>query len=118
MTHATAIGCRVKSGWAMVVLVTGPRTAPRVLDRRHILLSDPRTPRTRQPWHKGFGMEQTDLALVRGLTRIIARCADRSVAQLLRDYRALGHSPRKSGIVVGSLVDPAAITNPHIRAHA
>lgn len=114
----TAIGCRVKSGWATVVLVAGPVTAPRVLDRRRIELSDPAVPATIQPYHAAFGTEQTDVATVRRLSRIVANCAARSVAELLRAYRKMGWRPRRIGLVVGSTVDPASIANQHIRAHA
>lgn len=55
---------------------------------------------------------------MRWLTRIVARCASRSVVSLLGPYRAMGYRPRRIAIVVGSTVDPALITNQHIRAHA
>lgn len=115
---ATAIGCRVKSGWAVTVLLAGPVTAPRVLDRRRIELSDPTVPETVQPYHAGFGTEQTNPAAVRRLTRIVARCASQSVASLLRTYRAMGYRPQRLALIVGSTVDPASIANQHIRAHA
>lgn len=114
----TALGCRVKSGWATAVLLAGPTAAPRVLDRRRIELSDPTVPESRQPYHAGFGTEQTDAAAVARLVRLVTRCARRSVAALVRRYHAAGHRPRSMGVVVGSVVDPASITNPHIRAHA
>jgi hypothetical protein len=46
MPRAT-IGFRIKSGWAMAVLLAGPTANPRVVERRRIALSDPRMPRTR-----------------------------------------------------------------------
>jgi len=113
-----ALGLRVKSGWAMVVLLTGPTSAPRVLDRRRIELSDPARPRTRQPYHAGFGTAQTSAAVITRLVRTIERRAHRSLKDLLREYAKAGVRPRAAGIVVGSLIDPARIGNPHIRAHA
>lgn len=114
----TAIGCRVKSGWAMTVLLAGSASAPQVLDRRRIELSDPAVPATVQPYHAGFGTEQTDAATVRRLSRMVARCATRSVTDLVRSYHAMGYRPGRIGLVVGSTVDPASIANQHIRAHA
>src|SRR5687767_4736471 len=114
----TVIGCRVKSGWAMTVLLAGPAAAPRVLDRRRIDLSDPSVADSIQPYHAGFGREQDDERVVAHLTRIIARCTQHSVSQLLDTYHALGAHPARLAIVVGSLVDPASIANQHIRAHA
>jgi len=115
---ATAIGCRVKSGWAMTVLLAGPVDSPCVLDRRRIELSDPSIPDTTQPYHAGLHTERTDAGAVEQLTRMVARCAHQSVATLVRAYRAMGHKPARIGIVVGSIIDPATIANQHIRAHA
>ncbi|MGH7538403.1 MAG: hypothetical protein ACREMF_07200 [Gemmatimonadales bacterium] len=113
-----ALGIRVKSGWAVGVLLAGPATAPRAFDRQRIELADPRVPRTRQPYHAGFGVEQTSRQTIARLVRIVERCARRSVAALLRRYRSDGFALRGVGVVVGSVIDPARIANPHIRAHA
>ncbi|HKE90851.1 MAG TPA: hypothetical protein VKB45_10960 [Gemmatimonadales bacterium] len=118
MPLRTALGLRIKSGWAMVVLIAGPARSPRVLDRRRIELSDPARPRTRQPYHAGFGTAQTSQAVIRRLVRRIERCAARSLRQLVREYGRSGVRPRTAGIVVGSVIDPNRIGNPHIRAHA
>lgn len=40
------------------------------------------------------------------------------MAALLQDYESAGHRLRGTGLVVGSLVDPATIANDHIRIHA
>jgi hypothetical protein len=53
-----SIGCRVKSGWAMTVLLAGPVDSPRVLDRRRIQLSDPSVPDTIQTYHAGLHAER------------------------------------------------------------
>jgi len=117
MRRAT-IGLRVKSGWAMAVVLEGPTAAPRVLERCRIELSDPRVPRTRQPYHAGFGLAQTSRRTIARLVRVIERCANHSVAELVRRSRAQGLVVRGVAIVVGSVTDPASIANPHIRAHA
>ena len=117
-SSTTAIGCRVKSGWAMTVLLAGPVGSPRVLDRRRIELSDPSVPDTMQPYHAGLHAERTDASTVEQLTRVVARCAQQELARLVQAYRAIGHQPTRIGIVVGSIIDPATIANPHIRAHA
>ena len=114
----TALGLRIKSGWAMVVLVAGPARAPSVLDRRRIELSDPVRPRTRQPYHAGFGTAQTSRTVIARLVRVIERRAARSLRVLVREYGRRGVRPRAAGLVVGSVIDPNRIGNPHIRAHA
>ncbi len=113
-----AIGLRVKSGWASVVLLSGPVASPRVLDRRILDLSDPAIPASRQPFHAGMGRAQRHVAKLARLVRVVEGYARRSVAALVKDYRAAGHRLRGVGVVVGSDIDPQRITNPHIRAHA
>jgi hypothetical protein len=113
-----AVGFRVKSGLAIAVLVAGPVRSPRALDRRVVELCDPDLPASRQPYHASMGTLQTDEAKVDTLRKAITRAAGRSVTALMRDYRKAGHDVRSAGLVAGSLVDPATITNPHIRAHA
>jgi hypothetical protein len=49
---------------------------------------------------------------------IIERCARESVDALLAEIRLNGRPCRRAGLVVGSVIDPATVGNPHIRAHA
>src|SRR6267142_3077341 len=113
-----SLGCRVKSGRAVAVLLAGPVGSPRLLDRREIDLCDPAVAASRQPYHAAMGTLQTDEAKVVRLREIVAQAAQRSVADLMKAYRDAGHEVRSAGLVVGSEIDPAKITNPHIRAHA
>jgi len=116
---AAALGFRVKSGWATAVLLVGPRTAPRVLDRRIVELADPEVPEARQPFHAALGVHEARGARAAArLVRSVERFAQRSLAQLWAECRARGNRIRGVGIVVGSTIDPAAIANDHIRAHA
>lgn len=112
-----AVGVRVKSGWAAVVLLAGPKSAPRVLDSRIIELSDPDVADSRQPYHAGFGTAQSDLAKVARLVRGIERFSRASLAAVIAEYRKRGRL-RGAGVVVPSLTDPATIASPHMRAHA
>jgi hypothetical protein len=115
----TALGFRVKSGWATTVLVVGPAREPRVADRRALQLSDPAVPGTRQPYHAVLAAAaRNGLAVERRLLGVVRRATRASVRRLLREYRAHGRRPRRAGIVVGSVIDPATIGNDHIRAHA
>jgi hypothetical protein len=113
-----ALGFRVKSGWATAVLLGGTARAPQVLDCGKVDLSDDEVPETRQPHHAGMGMLQTDQAKVSRLSKIIARAALRSVAEMMQKYKEAGHVIPSAGLVVGSEIDPAKVGNPHIRAHA
>jgi hypothetical protein len=117
-SEAAAVGFRVKSGWAAAVLIAGPPQSPRLLDRRAIDLCDPAIPQSRQPYHADRGTLQTDEAKLRRLREVVLRATRRAVAELIQDYRNAGHAVRAAGLVVGSVIEPARITNPHIRAHA
>jgi hypothetical protein len=114
----SAIGFRVKSGWATAVLVAGSIQSPEVLDRRRIELSDPALPETRQPYHAAMGQLETDEAKVAKRRKVVASTAHRSFTELLGQHHDAGHRPCAAGLVVGSEIDPARVANPHIRAHA
>jgi hypothetical protein len=116
--QTATLGFRVKSGWASVVLLTGPIGSPALRDSRVIDLSDPRVPETRQPYHATFGQLETDAKKTNRRTDIVHRVTKQSVTKLLSDYRGKGYSFTRASLVVGSQRDPATIANPHIRAHA
>jgi hypothetical protein len=116
--ETAALGFRVKSGWAAVVLLTGPIDSPALRDNRVMDLSDPRVPETRQPYHATFGQLETDAKKTNRRTDIVHRVTKQSVTKLLSDYRRKGYSGTRASLVVGSQRDPATIANPHIRAHA
>lgn len=113
-----AVGFRVKSGWAVAVLLSGPSGAPRVLDRHVVDLSDESVPESKQPYHAAMGRLEEDGAKIRQRTKVVQRVAARSVAVLLDEFRAASYAVDKAGLVVGSQIDPRTISNPHIRAHA
>jgi hypothetical protein len=113
-----ALGFRVKSGYAIAVALSGPASAPGILARRLVQLSDPAVPETRQPYHDGFYKQQDDPRELARRTAIVRRCAKREVAVLLKDECFGGLRCRGAGLVVGSVIDPAKVGNLHIRAHA
>jgi hypothetical protein len=112
------LGFRVKSGHAIAVALCGPGSAPAVLARLVIELSDPAVPATRQPYHDGFDKQQDDPRELSRLVALVKRCAARSVDALLMDEHLAGLSCRAAGLVVGSIIDPQHVGNLHIRAHA
>ena len=117
--NEAALGFRVKSGWAMVVLVSGGSAKPNVTDRRRIELSDPAVPESVQPFHAGLDLPKAaGTKVVARLVKCVERASARAIAELIAHYRADGHGIVGVGIVVGSAVDPHTIANDHIRAHA
>jgi hypothetical protein len=135
----TAVGFRVKSGHAIAVALEGPPAAPRVIARHVVELCDPGIPETRQPYHDGFFSTEEDAREIARRVGIVKRCAKKSVAALVaqmeRDAVRLAcpepvegrarseqaSAQRRSvraALIVGSLIDPTTVANPHIRAHA
>ena len=114
-----AVGLRVKSGWATAVLLVGPVQSPRAVSRSVVDLSDEGDPDSRQPYHAVLEMNENDGSkLLKRLEKVVERVTNRSVTDLLKDYRNTGNEVRAAGMVVGSLGDPASIASDHIRAHA
>ena len=118
VTQTAALGLRVKSGWAAVVLMTREREVPQLADVNRVELSDRRFPETRQPYHARMGKLETDSKVVSRRERLVRRIARQSLGTLLTSYRQKGYRVKRAALVVGSQIDPAIIANPHIRAHA
>jgi hypothetical protein len=116
--NRVALGFRVKSGFAIAVVLRGPASAPVALARRIVDLSDPAVPETRQPYHDGFYKQVDDRRELARRVTIVERCAKRSIVLLLKDDGFAGLPCRGAGLVVGSVIDPSRVGNPHIRAHA
>lgn len=113
-----ALGFRVKSGWAMAVLLAGPWHAPKLVRCQAVLLSDPKIPQSKQPCHAALDLpEKEGKALRKILGGIVAGAAKKSVQELLKRASAQGYGVFGAVLVVGSLVDPATLHNEHIRAH-
>src|SRR6266852_3504772 len=116
--NEAGLGFRVKSGWAMVVLVSAS-SPPTVIDRRRVDLSDPAVPDSAQPFHAGLDLPKAAAAkAVARLVKYVERSSQRAIAELIEHYRAGGYRIVGAGIVVGSTFDPQTIRNDHIRAHA
>jgi hypothetical protein len=113
-----ALGFRVKSGRAVFVLIEGSIRAPRLRQRDVINLSDPRNPDTRQPYHAAMGKLETNAATLKRRFQSVRRATERSIADLIQRCADDGCAIHRAALVVGSLIDPESIANPHIRAHA
>jgi len=67
--QAAAIGIRVHSGWGAVVAIAQPDGAQEVLERRKMVIVDPKAKGVNQPYHH---VEEMELAAAE---RHIAKCA-------------------------------------------
>jgi hypothetical protein len=117
-SQTAALGFRVKSGWAAVVLLTGTARSPQLSDIGRIELCDPRRPETRQPYHAAMGELETDSTKLNQRERVVRSISQESLTELLNCYRQKRFQIKRAALVVGSQIDPDTIGNPHIRAHA
>jgi hypothetical protein len=126
------IGFKVRSGFAIAIVVAGPVKAPRAISRHIVEMSDPNERWTRQPYHNRMFKTETDESQIARRVKIVERCAKTSVAALIEQVRSASLSGERAptsraplsgarlsaALVVGSLVDPATLASPHMRAHA
>jgi len=113
-----ALGFRVKSGWAMAVLLTGSCDKPQLAKCSTILLSDPNIPGSKQPYHAALELPREEgEAVTQNLRKVVSAAAKKSIQELLEEANALAYEVRAAALVVGSLVDPATLHNDHMRAH-
>ena len=95
-----ALGFRVKSGWAAVVLLTGPIGSPALRDNRVIDLSDPRFSETRQPYHAAMGQLEMDTTEINRRTDIVQRITKQfghRTSRTLSAERLLDHARLSGG---------------------
>lgn len=58
--NRAALGLRMHSGWGVLVAVSLDGNAVRVLDRRRIVVADPRFPGAKQPYHYAADLDLPD----------------------------------------------------------
>jgi len=114
-----SIGLRAKTARAIAVVLAGPLDSPRVVRRVEVILSDPATPATSQPYHEVMDLpwERATVA-VRKSAKKIESIATKALARLIRDAQAEGYAVRAIGIVGAGNRNLGKIGSTHIRAHA
>jgi hypothetical protein len=99
----TALGFRAHSGWAAMVVVAGSLDAPRVLERRRIVIADSDLPGSRQPYHAAAEMPFTQAeALVRNAFDSSRGLALDAISGMREALRKEGHEVAACGLVTGS----------------
>jgi hypothetical protein len=117
--EVAAIGLRVRTGRAVVVVLRGTRAAPEIVLRQELRLYDPDVPESMQPYHHELDDSgPAGTAARRRGCQAAQRITRRAIRALLGDLRSRGLDPRGAAAVVSSLVDPARIGGAHPRAHA
>jgi hypothetical protein len=114
-----ALGLRVKSGWAMAILLAGPSAAARLVTRQRLELTDPSVAGSSQPYHAVMGAAAADKRDVEArLCQVVRDATSKALARMIAAARDSAHEVHRIGLVVGSKIDPKRIANEHIRAHA
>ena len=113
-----ALGFRVRSGSAVSILIDGSVRSPHLCESQVIDLSDPRDPEMRQPYHAATGMLEMNATKLKHRVQGVRRATEKSIVDLLKRCTDNGYAIRRAALVVGSVIDPDSIANPHIRAHA
>jgi hypothetical protein len=114
-----AIGLSISTGHAVVVIVGGMATAPRIAVRFNMHLADRWVQESLHPFHHELGNSGQEARQARRRGSNAARLASRrAIRSLVSDMKLHGLEPIGAAIVVPSLSDPSKITRAHPRAHA
>jgi hypothetical protein len=115
-----AIGFRAHTGWAVVVALAGPPSAPAVVDRRRLDLTDPEVPR--QAFHVAADLDAGAAEeLVERANRTAETLAERAVRGLVGELASAGHQVAGAGVVLGGgyrLGTLAQVLASHAAMHA
>jgi hypothetical protein len=97
--NSAAIGLRVHSGWGALVAMSGRHGAEEIIERRKVVIIDPKAPGVTQPYHY---VEEMDL---RAAERHLAKCAVDSRRLALEALREISALLRDRGFtLVGSAI--------------
>ena len=118
-TNVASIGLKAKTGRAIVVVLRGPAASPEIVRRTELILTDPRTPATYQPYHVVMDLPWAQSQVkVKPLVRKIERVATSALGKLIGELHSEGLKVISVGIAGAPDRDLSRIGNPHIRAHA
>ncbi len=98
-----AIGLRAHSGWAALVAVAGTLDAPRILERRRIVIADPEIAGSKQPYHAAAELPFPQAeALVKQAIDSSRALALETLSATVQALRSRGHEVVGCGVLLGS----------------
>ena len=110
-----AVGLRIKSGFAIAVIVSKGSTGCAIEAVHTVALSTQELPQTRFPFHPTIELpERQGAALSDQAVKEVRRIAAREMSKLLQESPGI----KRAAMVVGSVIDPDSLGNPHVRVHA
>lgn len=117
----TALGFRSHSGWAAMVAVGGTPDAPRVLERRRIVIADPEFSGSKQPYHAAAELPLRKAeSLVRKAIASSRALALEAMSASIGTLRTRGHEVAACGVLLASgrtLPDLEGILASHALIH-
>src|SRR6059058_1815678 len=90
------LGLRAHSGWAAVVAVAGPISAPRVLARQRLEFSDPKLRYSKQPYHAAAERPIAEAE------KLIAQCMQNSIDLAFRGMGGMVDELKAAGARVST----------------
>src|ERR1700704_2183471 len=99
----TALGFRAHSGWAAMVVVAGTTGAPRIVERRRIVIADSEMPGSKQPYHAAAELPFPEAeALVRQAIESSRALALEAISAIMKALQSQGHDVAGCGVLLGS----------------
>src|SRR5262245_658507 len=99
----TALGFRVHSGWAAMIAAAGTMAAPRIVERRRIVIADPRMPSSKQPDHAAAELPLARAEfLVRKAIESSRTLALDAISTVIKTLQSQGHDVAGCNILRGS----------------
>jgi hypothetical protein len=110
-----AIGLKIKSGFAIAAIVQRSADGSVIEAVRKIPLSSDDLPQSRFPYHPTIELaERQGAALSAKAVKEVRRVAAQEMRKVLEEFDGIEHA----AMVVGSVIDPDSLGNPHVRVHA
>jgi hypothetical protein len=110
-----AIGLRIKSGFAVAAIVSKSSAGFAIEAVRTVALSTKELPQSRFPYHPTIELPgRQGTALSDKAVQEVRRTAAREMHELLQESAGI----KRAAMVVGSVIDPDSLGNPHVRVHA
>ena len=110
-----AIGLRIKSGFAIAAIVSKGADGCAIEAIHTVALASEQLPQSRFPYHPTIELpERTGAALSDKAVEEVRRTAAREMRRVLKETGGI----QRAAMVVGSLIDPDSLGNPHVRVHA
>jgi hypothetical protein len=110
-----AIGLRIKSGFAIAAIVSKGADGCAIEAIHTVALSTEELPQSRFPYHPTLELpERTGAALSDKAVKEVRRTAAREMRKVLKETAGI----KRAAMVVGSVIDPDSLGNPHVRVHA